>query len=87
MNKFVQTVLCPCLVEKRQRLSTPNKHKISPPLNDGLIYGKGTIKFFLFEGVDAAAKHEKGYYTNSIMTIGAPSPRRGPSFMIRVYPP
>ena len=27
------------------------------------------------------------YYTNSIITIGAPSPRRGPSFMIRVYPP
>ena len=24
------------------------------------------------------------YYTSSIITIGAPSPRRGPSFMIRV---
>lgn len=58
-----------------------------PTLKGRIDYGKGTTKFFLFEGVDAAARHEKGYYTNSIITIGAPSPRRGPSFMIRVYPP
>jgi hypothetical protein len=27
------------------------------------------------------------HYTNSITTISAASPRRGPTFKIRVYPP
>ena len=40
---------------------------------------KKTIEDFIFYGLKN--------YTNSITTISAASPRRGPTFKIRVYPP
>ena len=57
------------------------------PILQIIIYKYGNTKKQQKKTIEDKISYGLKNYTNSITTISAASPRRGPTFKIRVYPP